>query len=67
MRLVVRPAAGRLRGEARVPGDKSIAHRWLLMACTAEGSASSAGCRPRSTCAPRPPPWPACSPSCGSA
>ncbi|HWL89981.1 MAG TPA: 3-phosphoshikimate 1-carboxyvinyltransferase [Actinomycetota bacterium] len=28
---------GTVGGEARVPGDKSIAHRWLLMAATAEG------------------------------
>jgi len=37
MRLVVRPAAGPLRGEVRVPGDKSIAHRWFILACTARG------------------------------
>ena len=28
---------GELRGEVRVPGDKSIAHRWLLLAATARG------------------------------
>jgi 3-phosphoshikimate 1-carboxyvinyltransferase len=28
---------GRLEGEVRVPGDKSIAHRWLLLAATARG------------------------------
>ncbi len=38
MRLIVRPAAGPLRGEVRVPGDKSIAHRWLILAGTAQGS-----------------------------
>jgi 3-phosphoshikimate 1-carboxyvinyltransferase len=27
----------RVEGEVRVPGDKSISHRWLLMAATAEG------------------------------
>lgn len=35
-RLLVRPG-GPLRGTTRVPGDKSIAHRWLLLAATAEG------------------------------
>ncbi|HUL85189.1 MAG TPA: 3-phosphoshikimate 1-carboxyvinyltransferase [Actinomycetota bacterium] len=29
---------GTLRGTARVPGDKSIAHRWLILAATARGS-----------------------------
>lgn len=28
---------GTLRGKARVPGDKSIAHRWLILAATATG------------------------------
>ena len=28
---------GTLRGTARVPGDKSIAHRWLILAATARG------------------------------
>jgi 3-phosphoshikimate 1-carboxyvinyltransferase len=36
MRLLVAPGA-RLRGEASVPGDKSIAHRWLLLAALARG------------------------------
>src|SRR5215217_641377 len=36
MRLVVR--SGRdVRGRARVPGDKSISHRWLILAATASG------------------------------
>jgi 3-phosphoshikimate 1-carboxyvinyltransferase len=33
MRIRVIPG-GRLRGTVRVPGDKSIAHRWLILACT---------------------------------
>lgn len=36
MRARVRPG-GKVGGEVRVPGDKSIAHRWLLMAATADG------------------------------
>jgi 3-phosphoshikimate 1-carboxyvinyltransferase len=36
MRLLVEPGT-RLRGEASVPGDKSIAHRWLLLAALAQG------------------------------
>jgi 3-phosphoshikimate 1-carboxyvinyltransferase len=32
----IRPGS-RLDGVARVPGDKSIAHRWLLLAATADG------------------------------
>jgi 3-phosphoshikimate 1-carboxyvinyltransferase len=30
-------------GEARVPGDKSIAHRWLILAATAEGRSELRG------------------------
>ena len=30
-------AAGRLRGELRMPGDKSISHRALLLAAVAAG------------------------------
>lgn len=37
MRIVVRPK-GRVAGETRVPGDKSIAHRWLILAATALGT-----------------------------
>src|SRR5438034_10326926 len=33
MRIRVTPG-GRLRGVLHVPGDKSIAHRWLILACT---------------------------------
>src|SRR5712691_8462066 len=36
MRIRITPAA-RLRGETTVPGDKSIAHRWLILAATARG------------------------------
>ena len=36
MRAVVQPG-GLSGGPARVPGDKSIAHRWLLLAATAAG------------------------------
>jgi 3-phosphoshikimate 1-carboxyvinyltransferase len=34
---------GRLRGEVRLPGDKSISHRALLMAALAEGESRIAG------------------------
>ncbi|HEX5937744.1 MAG TPA: 3-phosphoshikimate 1-carboxyvinyltransferase [Actinomycetota bacterium] len=36
MRARVMPG-GRVRGETTVPGDKSIAHRWLMLAATADG------------------------------
>jgi 3-phosphoshikimate 1-carboxyvinyltransferase len=36
MRLVVRPGA-RVEGRLAVPGDKAIAHRWLILAATADG------------------------------
>jgi 3-phosphoshikimate 1-carboxyvinyltransferase len=36
MRVQVIPGS-RVEGLARMPGDKSIAHRWLLLAATAEG------------------------------
>ncbi len=36
--IVARPASGPLRGEARVPGDKSISHRSLLFGALAEGT-----------------------------
>lgn len=35
--------AGPLGGEVAVPGDKSISHRWLLMASVAEGSSRLEG------------------------
>jgi 3-phosphoshikimate 1-carboxyvinyltransferase len=36
VRVRVTPG-GTLRGDVRVPGDKSIAHRWLILAATARG------------------------------
>lgn len=42
MRFVVRPP-GRLRGGVGVPGDKSMAHRWLILAATARGGSSLEG------------------------
>lgn len=39
MRVRIEPGAS-LRGITRVPGDKSIAHRWLILAATANGSSS---------------------------
>ncbi len=46
MRARVTPG-GTVAGEVRVPGDKSIAHRWLLMAATADGRSRLEG-MPRS-------------------
>ena len=37
MRLVASPG-GPLRGEARVPGDKSCSHRALILGAMAEGT-----------------------------
>ena len=42
MRVRVTPG-GAVGGEARVPGDKSIAHRWLIAAATAHGTSHLAG------------------------
>ena len=42
MRITIRPG-GAVGGEARVPGDKSIAHRWLILAATAAGGSELAG------------------------
>ncbi|MEX0992007.1 MAG: 3-phosphoshikimate 1-carboxyvinyltransferase [Actinomycetota bacterium] len=42
MRAVVR-SGGRVEGEVRVPGDKSIAHRWLIFAASAEGRSELSG------------------------
>ncbi|HET6713229.1 MAG TPA: 3-phosphoshikimate 1-carboxyvinyltransferase [Actinomycetota bacterium] len=39
MRIRIEPGTS-LRGITRVPGDKSIAHRWLILAATATGSSS---------------------------
>jgi 3-phosphoshikimate 1-carboxyvinyltransferase len=45
MDVEVRPGS-RLGGEARVPGDKSIAHRWLIFAATADGVSRITGASP---------------------
>ncbi len=45
MRLVVRPGP-RIVGATRVPGDKSIAHRWLILAATARGRSVVGGVPP---------------------
>ena len=42
MRVIVRPGR-RIAGATMVPGDKSIAHRLLILAATAEGSSSVRG------------------------
>ena len=42
MRIRVIPG-GRLQGTVRVPGDKSIAHRWLILACTASSRSRLTG------------------------
>lgn len=47
---VVRPAQ-RLRGEVRVPGDKSISHRALILNAIAEGEAIISNVGPGADCA----------------
>jgi 3-phosphoshikimate 1-carboxyvinyltransferase len=42
VRIRVTPG-GTLHGEPRVPGDKSIAHRWLILAATARGRSRLVG------------------------
>jgi len=42
MDVVIHPS-GRLEGVAAVPGDKSIAHRWLILSVTATGSSRLVG------------------------
>lgn len=42
MRARIRPG-GKAGGETGVPGDKSIAHRWLILAATAEGRSELRG------------------------
>lgn len=42
MRVRIRPG-GAVAGEAVVPGDKSVAHRWLILAATAEGVSQLSG------------------------
>jgi 3-phosphoshikimate 1-carboxyvinyltransferase len=41
--LVVEPAGGGLRGRLRVPGDKSISHRALLLGALGEGTSTLRG------------------------
>jgi 3-phosphoshikimate 1-carboxyvinyltransferase len=45
MELIVRPGRS-VGGEATVPGDKSIAHRWLILAATAVGRSRIEGLPP---------------------
>ena len=45
MRIRVEPA-GTVQGHGRVPGDKSIAHRWLILAATADGRSELADLPP---------------------
>ena len=42
MRIQVEPG-GTVEGEAVVPGDKSIAHRWLILSATARGTSVLTG------------------------
>lgn len=42
MRVRITPG-GTLRGDVRVPGDKSIAHRWLILSATARGHSRLVG------------------------
>lgn len=48
--LKVSPATGPLRGAARVPGDKSISHRTLLLGALAEGETHAEGWLPAEDC-----------------
>jgi 3-phosphoshikimate 1-carboxyvinyltransferase len=43
--IVVRPGSS-LHGAVAVPGDKSIAHRWLILAATAQGKSRLVGLPP---------------------
>jgi 3-phosphoshikimate 1-carboxyvinyltransferase len=40
MKEIIRPAAGPLSGRVRLPGDKSISHRYAMLASVAEGVSS---------------------------
>jgi 3-phosphoshikimate 1-carboxyvinyltransferase len=42
MRVRITPG-GTLQGDVRVPGDKSIAHRWLILSATARGRSRLVG------------------------
>jgi 3-phosphoshikimate 1-carboxyvinyltransferase len=50
MRLTVRPGGTPLRGRVRVPGDKSISHRALLLGALAEGDSQISGFLPSGDC-----------------
>ena len=39
----VRPASAALQGRVRVPGDKSISHRAVILACLAQGTSECSG------------------------
>ena len=43
--------ARRLRGRVRLPGDKSVSHRYALLAALAEGTSSIGGYAPGADCA----------------
>ena len=45
MRLVVTPGSV-VAGRTKVPGDKSIAHRWLILSATATGPSRVEGIPP---------------------
>jgi 3-phosphoshikimate 1-carboxyvinyltransferase len=47
--MIIQPA-GRLRGRIRVPGDKSISHRALLLGALADGTSHIAGFNPSGDC-----------------
>lgn len=49
MRLIVRPSEG-LRGTIRVPGDKSISHRALMLGAIAEGTTRVTNWLPAGDC-----------------
>ena len=47
--VTVEPAR-RLRGRLRVPGDKSISHRYALLAALADGTSAIRGYSPGADC-----------------
>jgi len=47
---VVHPAA-RAAGRVRVPGDKSVSHRYALLAALADGASTITGYSPGADCA----------------
>lgn len=40
---IVKPVTGALQGRIRVPGDKSISHRAVILACLAQGTSECSG------------------------